>query len=229
MLGKPAPDTFLNVSSQGELVSERSLFRLAWLLVFSGSAAFAQQFTADMVRLKPAGAVTTKVSFKANKVRMEVAKQTTPSYVILDLAEHTSTMVLPDTKTYVLSPPGHMPSSIPLVRVGNPDEACVDWKKDVDKSGECKKVGDEDLNGRKTVRYTAKASNGDPGTVWIDRELRVPIKWEAEKGAAEMQNIKVGPQPDDLFEIPKDFEKFNAGARRGPQKGRKTPPPAPRN
>jgi len=208
-------------------VSERSLFRLAWLLVFSGSAAFAQQFTADIVRLKPAG-VTTNVSFKVNKVRMEVVKQTTPSYVILDLAQHTSTMVLPDTKTYVISPPGHMPSSIPLVRVGNPDEACIDWKKDVDKSGECKKVGDEELNGRKTVKYTAKAYNGDPGTVWIDRGLRVPIKWEAEKATVELQNIKEGPQPDDLFEIPKDFEKIEVAARREAQKGKKTPPPAPR-
>ena len=181
-----------------------------------------------MVRLKPAGAVTTKVSFKVNKVRMEVAKQTTPSYVILDLAQRTSTMVLPETKTYVTSPPGRMPTSIPLVRVGNPDDACVDWKKDIDKSGECKKLGDEDLNGRKTVKYTAKASDGDPGTVWIDRALRVPIKWETEKGAAEMQDIKEGPQPDNLFEIPRDFEKLEVAAKKESQKGKKTPPPAPR-
>jgi len=178
-----------------------------------------------MVRLKPAGAVTTKVSFKINKVRMEVTGQTTPSYVILDLAQRTSAMVLPETKSYVISPPGRMPSSIPLLRVGNPDEACIDWKKDIDKTGECKKVGDEELSGRKTVKYSANAPNGEAGTVWIDRDLRVPIKWDGEKGTAEMQNIKTGPQPDSLFEIPKDYEKIDASARKEAQKGKKTPPP----
>jgi hypothetical protein len=180
------------------------------------------------VRLKPAGAVTTKVSFKVNRVRMEVTGQTTPSYVILDLAKRSSTMVLPDTKTYVISPPGRVPSSIPLLRVGNPDDACVDWAKDIDKTGECKKVGDEELNGRKTVKYAATASNGDAGAVWIDRELRVPIKWDGEKGAAEMQNIKMAPQPDSLFDIPSDYEKIDVAAKREAQKGKKTPPPAPR-
>lgn len=197
----------------------------------TASAAFAQQFNADMVRLKPAGAITTKLSLKDDKVRMEVTGQTTKSYVIMNLAKRMSIMVLPDTKTYVISPPGRIASSVPLVRVGNPDEACVDWVKDVSKAGECKKVGDDELNGRKTVKYTATASNGDAGTVWIDRELKVPIKWEGEKGSAELQNIKVGPQADTLFEIPTDYEKIDVAAKREEQKGRKKPvaPAPPRN
>jgi hypothetical protein len=209
-------------------VSERSLFRIACLLVFAASASFAQQFNADMVRLKPAGAVTTKVSFKGDRVRMEVTGQTTKSYVLLDLSKRMSIMVLPDTKTYIVSPPGRMPASIPLVRVGNPDEACVDWVKDVDKSGECKKIGDDELDGRKTVKYTAASSNGDTGTVWIDRELKVPIKWEGEKGAAEMKNIKVADQADDLFKLPTDYEKIDVAAKRDAQRAKKKAPP-PRN
>jgi hypothetical protein len=194
----------------------------------AASTAFAQQFNADMVRLKPAGSVTTKISFKGDKVRMEVAGQSTKSYAILNLAKRMSIMVLPDTKTYVISPPGRIASSIPLVRIGNPDEACVDWVKDVNLTSECKKVGDDNLNGRKAVKYTATASNGDSGTVWIDRELKVPIKWEGEKGTAEMQNIKEGPQADSLFEIPTDYEKIDVAAKREAQKGSKKPAPAPR-
>ena len=210
-------------------MSERSLLRLAWLILIAASTCSAQQFSADMVRLKPAGAVTTKVNFKADQVRMEVTGQSTKSYVILNLAKHQSIMVLPDTKTYVISPPGRMPSSIPLVRVGNPDEACVDWVKDVNKTGECKKVGDEELNGRKSVKYTATSSNGDTGTVWIDRELKIPMKWEGEKGAAEFRNIKLGTQEESLFELPTDYEKIDVAAKREAQKaskqGSKQPPP----
>ena len=205
-------------------MSERSLLRLAGLLLFAASTCSAQQFSADMVRLKPAGAVTTKVNFKGDKVRMEVIGQSTKSYVLLNLTKRQSVMVLPDTKTYVISPPGRMPSSIPLVRIGNPDEACVDWVKDVNKTGECKKLGAEELNGRKTVKYTAAASNGDTGTAWIDRELKVPIKWEGERGAAEFQNIKLGTQEESLFELPTDYEKIDVAAKREAQKGNKQPP-----
>jgi hypothetical protein len=155
---------------------------------------------------------------------MEVAGQSTKSYVILNLAKRQSIMVLPDTKTYIVSPPGRMPTSIPLVRIGNPDEACVDWVKDIDKTGECKKVGDDMLGDRKTVKYTASTSNGDTGTVWIDRELKVPIKWEGEKGAAELQKIELGPQKDDLFEIPTDYEKIDVAAKKEAQRGSKKPP-----
>jgi len=181
-----------------------------------------------MVRLKPAGAVTTKISFKADKVRMEVMGQSTKSYVLLNLAKRMSIMVLPDNKTYIVSPPGRIASSIPLVRVGNPDEACVDWANDVTKTGECKKLGDDDLKGRKTVKYSASAANGDTGTVWIDRELKVPIKWDGEKGSAEMQNIQLGPQADSLFEIPTDYEKIDIAAKKEAQKGSKKPPIPPR-
>ena len=205
-------------------MSERSLLRLAGLILFAASTCSAQQFSADMVRLKPTGALTTKVNLNGDKVRMEVAGQSTKSYVLLNLAKRQSIMVLPDTKTYIVSPPGRMPSSIPLVRVGNPDEACVDWVKDVNKTGECKKVGDEELNGRKTVKYSATASNGDTGTVWIDRDLKMPIKWDGEKGAAEFQNIKLGTQEEKLFELPTDYEKIDVAAKREAQKGSKKPP-----
>lgn len=205
-------------------MSERSLFRLAGLILFAASTCSAQQFSANMVRLKPAGAVATKVNLKGDKVRMEVAGQTTRSYVLLNLALRQSIMVLPDTKTYVVSPPGRMPSSIPLLRVGNPDEACVDWMKDINKTAECKKAGDEELNGRKTVKYSATASNGDTGMVWIDRELKIPIKWEGEKGAAEFQNITLGTQEESLFELPTDYEKIDVAAKRDAQKGSKKPP-----
>jgi hypothetical protein len=210
-------------------VSERSLFPLAGLLLLAASTCSAQQFNADIVRLKPAGGVTTRVSVKGDRARMEVLGQSTKSYVLLDLSKRQSIMVLPDTKTYIVSPPGRISSSVPMVRIGNPDEACVDWVKDVSNAGECKKIGDDDWNGRKTVKYTATASNGDTGTVWIDRELKVPIKWDGEKSAAEMQNIKLDPIADSLFNLPTDYEKIDVAAKRESQRGKKKPPMPPRN
>ncbi len=79
------------------------------------------------------------------------------------------------------------------------------------------------------MKYTATDSNGDTGTVWIDRELKVPIKWDGEKSAAEMQNIKLDPIADSLFNLPTDYEKIDVAAKRESQRGKKKPPMPPRN
>jgi hypothetical protein len=183
------------------------------LLIWASKPVRSQEFSAEMVRQKPQGTPNTKVSVSRDMVRFEVNGQTKKSFVVVNLVKRTSSMVLPDAKSYIESPPGHTPSSIPLFRIEDPDNACAAWEQSANRPGTCAKVGDDTVNGRSTVKYTGTAENGDTGTAWIDRKLRFVIKWEGQKGAAELQNIEEGPQAATLFQIPSDYEKLDNTVR----------------
>ena len=193
-------------------MARKLAFRLAGSLLLLAVPALCQQFSADLVRQKPQNAATTKVFFSGDKVRFEASGQKTSPYSIINLAQRTSSMVLPDTKSYIVSPPGHVSASYPLFRVDDPENACKTWEKIIDEPKSCAKVGDDTLNGRRTVKYTGATENGDTGTAWVDRKLNVVIKWEGERSAAEMQNIQEGPQAASLFEVPSDYEKLDSAA-----------------
>jgi hypothetical protein len=191
--------------------------------------ALSQDFSADLVRQKPQNTPATKVSVSGDKVRFEVAGQKHPSFAMINIAQRTSTMVLPDTQSYIVSPPGHLATPLPLFPIDDPENACKAWEKSMENPGTCKKVGDETVNGREAIKYTGAMENGDTGTAWIDRKLHFPIKWEGEKTAAELQNIQEGPQDAKLFEIPKDYQKLDTAAAHKSANAKKKPvrPPMP--
>jgi hypothetical protein len=210
-------------------VSYKFVFRMVCLLLVWGSVlAFAQQFTAEMVRQKPQGAVNSKVSVSGTKVRLDTEGQTQANYAILNLSLRQSSMVLPANKSYVVSQPGHLQSSIPFFIVDDPENACPAWNKSLNSPGTCKKVGDDTINDRSAVKYTAANENGETGTVWVDRKLHFVIKWEGDKSAAELKNIQEGPQSASLFEIPSDYEKIDPSAARAKSKTSKPKPMTPR-
>jgi hypothetical protein len=206
-------------------VSRKLAFQLAGSLLLIALPALSEDFSADLVRQKPQNVAATKVSVSGDKVRFDVAgQQKTPSYAIIDVAQRASTMVLPDNKSYVVSPPGHLSSSIPLFRIDDPANACRAWEKAMHNPGTCKKVGDDTLNGRATVKYSGAMENGDTGTAWVDTKLKFVIKWEGEKTVAELQNIKEGPQDAKLFEIPTDYQKMDTMAAHQGAKKKAAPP-----
>ena len=86
-----------------------------------------------------------------------------------------------------------------------------------DKGGTCHKVGNETVNGRSTIKYEGTNAKGEPGSAWFDSKLRFPVKWEGKNGSGEMQNIKEGPQPASLFEIPAGYTKMDMGGMQRPQ------------
>ena len=201
------------------------------LLAGMSMAAGAEEFSAELVRQKPAGAAKSKIYVGKSKIRLEAEGQTRPNYVILNLAQRQSSMVLPDNKTYIISPPGQIPSSIPFFMIDDPENACAAWERSVQKPKTCTRVGDDTVNGRSTVKYTGTSNTGDTGTAWVDRKLRfvtVPAYHSCgmggEKGAAELQNIQEGPQAASLFEIPSDYEKMDIAAARAARKRKPLPP-----
>ena len=95
-------------------------------------------------------------------------------------------------------------------RTGDVEAACSDWMQlPQNKGGSCRKVGNETVNGRSTVKYEGTNAKGETGDVWLDPKLRFPVKWEGKNGSWELRNIQEGTQPASLFEIPADYKKFD--------------------
>jgi hypothetical protein len=180
------------------------------LLAFGSLSALAQDFSADVVRLRPANAIKAKVYAHDYKMRFEVTNQQRSSVAIVDLGSRTTLMIIPDNKSYVKSP--HLNASLPIFHITDVENACPAWKKSLEKPGTCAKVGDETINDRATVKYKGTATDGDTGYAWVDRKLKTVIKWEGERGAAELQNIQEGPQAAALFQVPDGYEMFDLAA-----------------
>jgi hypothetical protein len=75
---------------------------------------------------------------------------------------------------------------------------------------ELKLVGPEKLDGRAVEKWqvTSTAPNQQPVATfqWYDPELKLAVREEFPGGyVSELKNIKVGPQPDDLFAVPAGF------------------------
>jgi hypothetical protein len=187
--------------------------------------AFAQEFSAELVHLKPPSDLKSKVFVRGEKMRFEIVGQKRTSVAIIDVATRVSLMMIPDNKTYVKSINAH--AAIPLFQVTNPEDACAAWEKSTEKPGTCTKVGDDTISGRSAVKYKGTSDDGETGYVWVDRKLKSVIKWEGENTATELQNILEGPQEATLFQVPQGYEMFDLAAAQQAAKGKnklKAPP-----
>lgn len=89
-------------------------------------------------------------------------------------------------------------------------------------SMELKLLGIETVDGRKVEKWqmtTTVAGQQPTATLqWYDPELKLAIRDEAPGGfTSELKNIKVGPQPDSLFQVPDGYAKMSAPPGGGPQ------------
>ena len=81
---------------------------------------------------------------------------------------------------------------------------------------ERKAVGQEEIEGllcdELVVRYSSETAEGGVAEMyfWISQQLKVPIRTEAAdlNWKTELKDIKIGPQVDELFEIPQGYEAF---------------------
>ncbi len=211
-----------------------SAFMSLFLLTFISSPVLAQQFSADLVRMKPEGAVPSKVFVSGHKVRFEAGSGKHLSVIIADLKQRTGFMMFPEDKMYTMLQARQISPSMPFFYSADPENACGPWETAVSKPGSCTKVGDETIDGRATVKYSGTAGNGDTGSAWVDRNLRFVIKWEGQTGAAELRNIHEAPQSIMLFELPKDYQRTDVrasgqGSAKKNAKGFRAPAQKPQN
>lgn len=214
----------------------RIWFGISSLLTLAGAGFAQSDFSADIVDLqKPGTPVLAKLSFLQDKRRLdmqpasgegsivaplsagtegkppaEVWLGAPARAIILNLADHTSTLLIPDQKTYHNAPTsrlkaGELYELYAIVHPGNVDDACTEWMKGPAAQREtCKKVGEEKVNGRSTVKYDLSCY-GEICHLWIDRRLHVIVKRETKWNSTELRNIQEIPPDYRLFQPPPDY------------------------
>ncbi len=193
-------------------------FRLFLLVLFSvlPAALFAQEdFSADIVNHKDGDNQNhARIYVTKDKWRIEGMQEgRMGGAVITNLTTRMSAVLIPDRNMYMEFPQGQGPAGQRMwgfFQARDIDDACGEWLKlSYNQGGTCRKVGSDSVNGRSTVKYTGTNSKGETGSVWFDKKIAFPIRWEGEKGGSgELQNIKEGSQPASLFEIPSGYQKF---------------------
>ncbi|MFB3815456.1 MAG: DUF4412 domain-containing protein [Terriglobales bacterium] len=183
--------------------------------LFAASLALAQTaspFSADMkISGGREGDVSGKMFFGGQKTRLEMNAAGHQSVMISDLPRRVMYMLMPQQQMYMEMHIDQMPG-------GQRDQ----WKP-YDASnpcaGEagatCKKVGSDLVNGRMCDKWLFSGGQGGNRTVWIDQKSHIPIKSVHGDTTWELLNIKEGPQPASLFEVPSGYQKMDMGGMGG--------------
>ena len=162
-------------------------------------APMAKEYSATMVSKSAGQTITTQIYMKPEKFRTDTKMAGTSTIVRKDLNKVWT--IMPAQKIYMeMQQTADAPST----------QAVEDKVK-----GEVsrKKVGSETINGHPSTKYeiTTKA---DGKTVqiyqWWATDISFPVKTAAVDGSWSMEyrDIKIGDQPDSLFEIPAGYKKM---------------------
>jgi len=176
----------------------RILLTAALAIVLSAVAASAAEFSADMVMKGPDGqAMSGKVFVKGQKIRQEIQQDGERVITILRMDKKLSWVLMVDEKVYMEMKMQKSAEDPSLVEKTDP--------------AKIRRLGKETVNGFvcEKIQVTEKDA---VITQWISEELGWPIKGEAKTpegvSSHEYKNIRKGNVPDDLFEVPKGFQKM---------------------
>ncbi len=193
-------------------------FWLTLLIFLSAVAAFAQQdFSGDIIDTSSDKPIPkAKISATKDKLRIE-PQGGQKAVIIVDLSTHTTYGLMPDRKMYMeftqAQAPGMQQWNRELFRPSDVSNACSEWLKlPANRGTTCKNVTSESVNGRDTIKFEHTNPQGETGHAWVDKKIAFPIKWQAKNDKWELQNIKEGSQPANLFEIPAGYQKFQMPA-----------------
>jgi hypothetical protein len=183
------------------------------------------EFSATMVQSMPNQQDTsTRIYVGDNVMRSESEFQGQPRISIVDTASRVAWMLNPAKKEYVemRAQAGAAPGAATANRPPLPDEPGSPCQQD-NKGFQCERLGMETVNGRNAEKWRFTATQGDQtmtSLVWVDKELRMPIRQELPGGAvSELKNIQVGPQPVRLFQVPPEYTRIEM-PQRGQGQGR---------
>lgn len=218
----------------------RAVFCGGLIFAITCAGALAQaDFSADIVNLSAASnTFHTRIFSTRDKLRFQGEDKAgrTNSIMIVNLAEGTHIVLLPQQKQYVVSKRTQIPGQgVVFFQAKDVENACGQWLTmmpsvvDADDSQDsrkappirhsCRKIGHETVNNRDTVKYEDTSKKGDASAIWLDVKLRFPMKWKNAVGGGELRNIKEEAQPAGLFEIPKGYVKrsFHTKPSPGPE------------
>jgi len=163
-------------------------------------AGIAQEFSATVVNKAGGQTLTSKIYMKAGKFRME-NKMAGGTYSIVRQDLNKVWTVMPAGKSYMeIAAPKDHAAEIPGEKV----------KGEVSR----KVIGSETLDGHPTTKYEVTAKMGDKTVTthqWWATDIHFPIKTAAADGSWSVtySDIKIGGQPDSLFELPAGYRKMS--------------------
>jgi outer membrane lipoprotein-sorting protein len=167
-----------------------------WAL-FAASA-FALDLSSDIVSTSQGHKQTSKMYLQGTKARMEHGQQ--PGYTIMRPDKNMVWMVMPDQKSYMEM--RFDPSKQP--KTGEKVNGEVSRKL----------IGSETVDGHPCQKYEVTYKDKETSQKmyqWMATDIKFPVKTAAVDGSwmVEYRNIKMGAQPDSLFEVPAGFKKMS--------------------
>jgi hypothetical protein len=163
-------------------------------------AGMAQEFSATVVNKAGGHTITSRIYLKAGKFRME-NKSAGGTYSIVRQDLNKVWTVMPASKSYLeLSQAKDRAAEVPGEKM----------KGEVSR----KAIGSETIDGHPTTKYEVTAKMGDKTITshqWWATDISFPIKTAAVDGSWSVtySDVKIGGQPDSLFELPAGYKKMS--------------------
>jgi hypothetical protein len=191
-------------------------------VVLAPLSASAQEFSADEITHDSAGNVErSRVYRTATMIRAEATaspgNSADPEFLlIVDVAKQTSYSIISSRKAILVS---HGKAALNKASIALPVNAnpCMPITGDPPAANTaCKKLSEETVNGRQTVKWEMSVAMGGQSTtlyLWVDPNLRCIVKEQALQSTVEFQNIREGPQPASLFALPAGYQMRDVGGR----------------
>jgi outer membrane lipoprotein-sorting protein len=175
----------------------------------AAKAPMAQEFSATMVSTSAGQKVTMNIYMKPNKFRTDTSVAGSSTIVRKDLNKVWTIMTA--QKAY-MEMAGMTDAQPPLM---------VEEKVKGEVSR--KKIGSETVNGHPSTKYEVTAKTDDKVTQihqWWATDIHFPVKTAAVDGSWSMEyrDIKIGSQPDSLFEVPAGYKKMSIPGMPGDMK-----------
>lgn len=181
------------------------------LTVVIASASFAQEFSADVMSTFKGQIVSSKMYFEKDKWRMESEMRGMKSISIVRKDKNLMWNLTPDQKMYT--------------EMTIPEQQMMGVSKTMAGELSRKKVGTENINSIMCDKYEVSHKNKATGQTevlyqWLSHD-GIPMKSAARDGSwtTELRDIKMGRQPDSLFEVPAGYTKQKMPAGMGKMMG----------
>ena len=173
------------------------------LLGSSWTMAIGPEFSADMTMKDAKGKLATgKVFMKAGqKIRQEMIVEGQTSVTILRLDKKLSWTLLPNNQ--------YMEVALPFDPQNPGQDSSIQYENKV--------IGNEFVNGYncQVIQYTYKEQKYGILVQWVAAQLNFSVRYQTKDANGKITstidytNIKLGNQPDSLFEVPAGYQKFS--------------------
>ncbi len=182
-----------------EVMMLKKFFAILLFIFLLSRTALAFEFSADTILTYEGGRETKgKIYFKPDKYRMDMKVQE-EMIMITRVDKKVIWNIMPAQKMYMEMP----------FNLKNKPKVEEKFEGEIDR----KLVGNETIDGHPAKKYliTYKSDNEKHQVYqWFATDINFPVKTSAIDGSwsQEYKNIKIGSQPDSLFEVPAGYKKI---------------------